>query len=198
MSILPPAGSGVAPGAHEIRRPGAADIHGLPDAQPLDGRCDGGAMRRRARPVLALSRRAPAQRRELIDRWTRDHRQGSRPGPSEFRLVPRRPQVRAGGPRRPEDGYEIGREWNSVPVHRRLAERARHNRRQQPAKGRTAGRSPRIGDRRSTPQHPLTHLSPPEHKTLLKVVYSDESGTGGDLKKEPITVVTAMLLNIDT
>ena len=32
----------------------------------------------------------------------------------------------------------------------------------------------------------------------MKVVYSDESGTGGDLKKEPITVVTAMLLNIDS
>ena len=38
----------------------------------------------------------------------------------------------------------------------------------------------------------------PELKTILKVVYSDESGTGGDLKIEPITVVTAMLLNIDT
>jgi hypothetical protein len=38
----------------------------------------------------------------------------------------------------------------------------------------------------------------PEHKTILKVVYSDESGTGGDLNKEPITVVAAMLLNIDT
>jgi hypothetical protein len=38
----------------------------------------------------------------------------------------------------------------------------------------------------------------PERKTIVKVVYSDESGTGGDLKKEPITVVAAMLLNIDS
>ena len=38
----------------------------------------------------------------------------------------------------------------------------------------------------------------PAHKTIVKVVYSDESGTGGNLTREPITVVTAMLLNIDT
>jgi hypothetical protein len=38
----------------------------------------------------------------------------------------------------------------------------------------------------------------PEHKTVVKVVYSDESGTGGDLKREPITVVTAIVMNLDS
>lgn len=34
-------------------------------------------------------------------------------------------------------------------------------------------------------------------ESVMKVVYSDESGTGGSLKKNPIIVVTGLLLNLD-
>jgi hypothetical protein len=34
-------------------------------------------------------------------------------------------------------------------------------------------------------------------KTVVRVVYSDESGIGGNLKKEPHTVVTAIVLDMD-
>ena len=37
-----------------------------------------------------------------------------------------------------------------------------------------------------------------ERKTVVKVVYSDESGTGGSVKENPIIVVTALVLNIDS
>jgi hypothetical protein len=34
--------------------------------------------------------------------------------------------------------------------------------------------------------------------SVVRVIYSDESGTGGNLKEEPITVVAAIMLNLDS
>ncbi|HEY1851919.1 MAG TPA: hypothetical protein VGG60_12905, partial [Candidatus Binataceae bacterium] len=35
------------------------------------------------------------------------------------------------------------------------------------------------------------------HRTVVRVVYSDESGTGS-IEEEPITVVAAIVINLDT
>jgi hypothetical protein len=43
----------------------------------------------------------------------------------------------------------------------------------------------------------LTVLLGPERKTIVRVVYSDESGVGSE-KDEPLTVVAALMLNIDS